>query len=114
MSKIKAQIPWYILNPYGEFIRAWNIVMILLLVYTGIILPPRIAFDDESGIDWLYVDIFIDSLFISDILVNFMCAFEDKEGQIVDYWPKIASNYLRGNHTYNNILVLNRGDPNGS
>jgi len=51
--------------------------MIALLIYTGIVLPPRLAFDDESGINWFYVDIIIDSLFISDILVNFFSAFED-------------------------------------
>lgn len=60
--------------------RTWNIIMILLLVYTGLVLPPRLAFDDESGIDWYTFDIFIDSLFISDILVNFFCAFENNEG----------------------------------
>lgn len=69
----------------------------MLLVYTGIILPPRIAFDDESGIDWLAVDIFVDSLFISDIFVNFMSAYEDQEGQIVYTWKNIAYNYVTGN-----------------
>lgn len=54
--------------------------MIVLLVYTGLILPPRLAFDDETGINWYTIDIFIDSLFISDIFVNFNAAFESFDG----------------------------------
>lgn len=73
-------MPATILNPYGTFMKFWNLLMILLLVFTGIVLPPRLAFDEESGIDWFYADIFIDSLFITDILVNFNSAFEDFDG----------------------------------
>ena len=61
--------------------------MIILLVYTGLVLPPRLAFDEESGIDWFVFDICIDSLFISDIFVNFLSAYEDSDGVLV-YNPK--------------------------
>jgi len=40
------------------------------------VLPPRLAFKDESGVDWVTVDLFVDSLFLFDILVNFFSAFE--------------------------------------
>ena len=68
------------LNPYGNFIKFWNLLIILLLIYTGIVLPPRMAFDDETLIDWFWVDITIDIIFITDIFINFNSAYENDDG----------------------------------
>ena len=45
VDKIKSTIPKGLINPYGNFTKFWNITMIILLIYTGIVLPPRLAFD---------------------------------------------------------------------
>ena len=76
--------------------KFWNTLMIVLLIYTGLILPPRLAFDDETGINWYTIDIFIDTLFISDIFVNFNAAFESFDGQLVYTRKSIAVNYITG------------------
>jgi hypothetical protein len=76
--------------------KIWNFVIIILLIYTGIVLPPRLAFDDETKIDWRNFDIFVDSLFITDIFVNFFCAYEDSAGNLIYSHKKIALNYITG------------------
>ncbi len=84
------------INPYGTFMKFWNFLIIVLLIYNGLVIPPRLAFDDESGINWLYVDLTIDSIFWTDIIVNFLTAFEDAEGQVICTHREIAINYLTG------------------
>jgi len=75
-----SNFPKFIINPFSTFIKLWNLLIILMLIYTGIILPPRLAFDEETKINWLWVDIIIDSIFFTDILINFNLAYENEQG----------------------------------
>ncbi len=36
----------------------------------------RLAYDDETEINWLYIDITIDILFMIDIIINFILPYE--------------------------------------
>ena len=51
----------------------WDILIVLLLVFTVIVLPVSIAFysEDQMQPGWLTVNTLVDILFIADILVNF-------------------------------------------
>lgn len=92
----RARLPPFVLNPHSTFIKCWNGIMIFLLVYTLLVLPPRLAFDDETNINWFYADIITDCLFFVDIIINFMLAYEDQNGVLVVDRKKIFLNYLKG------------------
>lgn len=51
--------------------------MMLLLFYTILVLPIRLAFETDSD-KLFYLDISVDSLFFIDIIINFMTAYEDE------------------------------------
>ena len=48
-------------------------VIVLLLLFTITVLPVSIAFysDDQTNPAWLTVNVIVDVLFISDIVINF-------------------------------------------
>ena len=66
-----------VLLPEQTFKKIWNFVIIILLVYTAIYVPVQTSFIDEDSAFMQNFEIFIDILFISDLLVNFISAFED-------------------------------------
>lgn len=51
----------------------WDILVVILLLFTVAILPVSIAFysDDQLEPEWLSVNMLVDLLFLSDIIVNF-------------------------------------------
>lgn len=69
--------------------------MIFLLVYTLLVLPVRLAFENDSSA-MLPFDLTIDALFFLDIIVNFISAYEDERGIVIVDRKKIAINYLKG------------------
>ena len=69
------------INPEGRFRRTWDMLVGLLLVYTALALPYRVAFEDSTPLGWMIVDGIMDCFFVVDIVLNFMTGFrETKEG----------------------------------
>jgi hypothetical protein len=45
----------------------WNLVLIILLIYTALIMPYKIAFVENEWFDtWFWVDLSVDFLFFID------------------------------------------------
>jgi hypothetical protein len=85
-----------IIFPDSKFKTAWNLIIIVLLLYTAIVVPFRIAFVEKSGQVNKIIDICIDVLFGLDILVNFLSAIEDPNtGKIITDRKTIAKTYLK-------------------
>ena len=77
MQRAQVQdIPRFILVPWSNAVVAWEVVSTILLVYTAVFLPIRLAFDDVTDSTWDFTsaasvsDLFIDLFFIFDILRN--------------------------------------------
>ena len=69
--------------------------MIVLLIYTGTYVPYKTAFVDDTS-DFVFVfELFIDSLFMFDVIINFISAYEDKDKNIEVRLPYICFNYVR-------------------
>lgn len=51
----------------------WDILVVVLLMFTVIVLPVSIAFysEDQTKPQWLTVNTLVDILFITDIVTNF-------------------------------------------
>lgn len=81
--------------PESRFKVTWNIVVTILLLYTALFVPYRTAFIDESTTFSLVFDTFIDTLFITDLFVNFFSAYEDKEVGVEVRHRKIILAYLK-------------------
>lgn len=88
-------IPSYIIMPGDRSRGIWNMVNILMLLYTALYMPYKVAFiDDETtlsaNIDWI-----IDSLFFADIFITFFSAYEETDGSIEYRFSKIVKSYLK-------------------
>jgi CRP-like cAMP-binding protein len=90
-------LPRGMFGPQHKFKRLWNMLLIILLVYTATIMPYRMAFIDSESVDssWFVLEAVIDGLFFSDILINFNSAVELADGSLVTSRRQIVVKYLR-------------------
>lgn len=82
-QKIKdPDFPRYLIHPESKFKHIWNVCMILLLIYTALIMPFRVAFMENVYWDaWTLLETAMDFLFIFDILINLVSSYPTSEGQ---------------------------------
>lgn len=70
-------------------------IITILLIYTAIFVPYRTAFVDTSTIGYIIFDTCIDTLFFTDVFVNFFSAFEKKDKTVEVRHAYIAVDYLK-------------------
>ena len=75
--------------------QAWDVVMLLLVLYVAAIVPLRVAFSKHfKETAWKVADLTIDFVFMADVVLNFLTTFV-KEGREVRDPGRIAWHYLR-------------------
>ena len=59
--------------------RIWNHTMIYVLLYVGLWMPYDVSFGEIGGETTIfdYIDGVVEVLFLIDIILNFMCAYDD-------------------------------------
>ena len=90
--------------PDSVFKRWWCFIMVVLLLYVATYVPYNICFNFDliksQNERWgfiEYLDILVDIIFICDMIVTFMSAYEDTTtGLIVTDHKLIAKHYLKG------------------
>jgi hypothetical protein len=85
--------PILILRHDYPFRMAWDICMMLLLLYISVSLPFAMGFGQSEVLD--QVDMVFDFIFCFDVLLNFRTSYADREESIITDGRKIAFNYLR-------------------
>ena len=85
----------FILMPDSKVLSVWNIIMMLLLLYTATYIPFKTAFIEESSSLVNTIEFSIDSLFFVDLVVNFISAFETNYKNIEFRFSRIAFTYMR-------------------
>jgi len=107
VEQVLIKFPFGIISPYGYFKKFWDMCMIIMLVYIGIILPVRLCFlripenmfaenyDYIADDAWFPYDIAVDCLLVLDIIINFLSAFENEAGILIHSRREIAKAYLK-------------------
>jgi len=90
----------YVFRPEHRYKSIWDFVVSMALVITCIVVPFRLAFyffDDGNKSKWSeYSDLFLDALFVLDILVSFNTGFIDQKTFFLQSdRAKIVCNYLK-------------------
>lgn len=95
MTVIEKSCP-LIIMPQSRFKLAWNLIIVVLLLYTATYMPFRICFidSDSTGALLVFEDL-VDTLFGLDILVNFNSALELKDGTIDPRLKSIGTAYIK-------------------
>ena len=86
---------YFIILPDDPFKTRWDLFIAMLLIFTSISTPYRIAYYDVDELSWVIIDSLVDFSFAIDIVLNFFMAFYDSSDDIVDKRSTIACNYLR-------------------
>jgi hypothetical protein len=84
----------FILLPDNKLRMAWNVVTMILLLYTASFVPYRTSFIEEAPpglVAWEWV---IDALFMIDIIINFISAYENTDKNIEVRLKEIARTYI--------------------
>ena len=81
--------------PDSNALWMWMIILMLLLLWTAIYIPYRLAFLDEVSLAVFIHECVCDSFFLLDIIINFFTAYSEKDDTIVVDHKKIACRYLK-------------------
>lgn len=94
---------WCYIAPEHWFCHAWSMIVIVLMIYTGTVIPYRLCFvhfriggEVVEDDDWTVAGYIVDCLFWMDLVFNFLFAYYDTKGHLVCHPWQIAKNYLRG------------------
>jgi hypothetical protein len=100
-----------VLLPDDPIKRFWNVLMIFLLIYVATVVPFVICFSETNTTGIMtYAEIFdiiVDCLFLIDIFINFISAYEDTQtGLPIISLKRISINYLTGWFALDLVAVL--------
>ena len=89
--------PSYIIMPGWTFKTFWSAIIQTILIYTALYVPFKLSFIPQgtSLPFWDFCDTLVDFLFICDLFVNFLSAYERRDGTIEARPKMIARKYLR-------------------
>lgn len=84
-----------IFRPYESWRMIWDILLILLILYTAFSVPFRLSWDIRDSIAIIVIDRTIDFAFLADIMINFNTAFERGTELVLDR-RQIIPHYFKG------------------
>ena len=86
----------FLINPNHTYKRMWDLIVVILLAYTALWTPYNVCFITETS-DFQYcLDLVVDSLFLTDIVVTFNTAYEDHNGLLEISRRKVSKRYITG------------------
>ncbi|XP_074604833.1 eag-like K[+] channel [Brevipalpus obovatus] len=89
--------PRFILSHYGTFKSCWDWLILIATFYVAIVVPYSASFRESDDTPaTIYTDVFVENIFIVDIILNFRTTFVNKKGEVVTKSQPIFINYLRG------------------
>ena len=98
----------FVISPRTWYMRKWDLVTLVLLLFTAVVTPVEVAFLETSMWSIMFwINRSVDALFVIDIFLNFFVAVVDPEdGQLVFHHPTIIKTYLKGWFTIDVISVM--------
>ena len=94
MEEIKPM--FFILMPESSFKMFWNVITLILLMYTASFVPYQTSFiESNSNISLAVWEWVVNCLFGLDIIINFISAFENSDKNIEVRFTVIARNYIQ-------------------
>jgi hypothetical protein len=92
-------IPPYLIHPHNKCLKYWNILILVIMLYTVIVMPFRLAFTDDylnSHFTIFYFDLVLEFIFVLDLIRTLLTTYYNEEGILVTSVATIFLNYLNG------------------
>ena len=82
------------MNPESRFKIIWDFLCLIAIIQQSILIPFKLAFEVQSNSFYNGVEVFVDTIFVVDILISLNTGFY-KKGYLVMKRKDIIKNYLR-------------------
>ena len=84
-----------VLFPVAPRKFAWDIFMLLLILYSSVTVPFRLGMDHPAEGGWWIFEVAVSFCFLADLRLNFITAYPDGDQYILNK-DLIRTNYLKG------------------
>jgi hypothetical protein len=84
-----------VIFPTNKYKQWWDLLIIILLLYTAIYIPFKVSFIEESKTLVFIFELLVDILFLTDVVLTFFTAVYDKKELIIDK-KQIMKKYIGG------------------
>ena len=81
--------------PEDPFKGYWDIFIALVLIFTSLVTPYRIALVEVDNTRWNVINNTVDIMFLVDIFIIFNAAYEDEDFNLIDKRKAIAKTYIK-------------------
>lgn len=91
--------PRFILSHYGAFKTCFDWLILIATFYVAILVPFSASFRDKQNkepIRTISIDVFVEIIFIIDIILSFRTTYVNKKGEVVTNTKSILTHYLKG------------------
>jgi hypothetical protein len=85
----------WIIFPDDSFKIKWEMMISVVLIFTAVTTPLRLAFSESDDSTWTAVNNIVDALFGLDIIICFFTAYEDDNEELVYNRKIIALTYIK-------------------
>ena len=90
-------MPADIIHPSSTWKNVWDLLINYHLVYTAIFVPYSACFEEGMSSDLQFIyDCWMDSCFLTDIVLTFFTAIRGKPGEYISDKSEIAKSYIKG------------------
>ena len=86
----------FVINPLSRYRMFWDLCISLCILYSAIEIPFTTAFLPQPPLLMRVLDILIDSVLLSDVIVCFFTGYVDQDDVITMDHAKVVNHYLRG------------------
>lgn len=88
---------WYLIPQNGVFHRIWDVLIVLLVLYSTFVVPLQVGMRFQITIsNWIYFDYTVDFIFFLDIIVSFLTPVTKERGYLETSLKVIARKYIFG------------------
>jgi len=92
--------------PENKLRMGWNLITVLLLLYTASFVPYRTSFIDTASDALAAWEWTVDALFLVDIFINFISAYENTDKNIEVRLKMIAKTYVQSWFPFDLLAVF--------
>ena len=91
----KTERPFYIFDQNDQKRLGWDVIVLVLLVYTATWVPLRVGFDFNPSTAVKALELIVDLVFLADVIVNFLTSYECENGHMEYQLSAIALRYAK-------------------
>ena len=96
----------FVINPLSRYRMFWDLCISLCILYSAIEIPFTTAFLPQPPLLMRVLDILIDSVLLSDVIVCFFTGYVDQDDVITMDHAKVVNHYLRGWFFFDLLSVI--------